>query len=91
VAHRDDPRSNALRAGVLPDNVALRVEAEDILLLNFHMVNTTFGGIDACYKVNLNSIDASQVEQEAGLFFLYNPFITVPASRARARSRRAPS
>lgn len=90
VVHRDDPSSNALRAGVLPDNVALRVEADDILVLNFHMINTTGGDIDACYKVNLNSIDASQVEQEAGVFFLYNPFITVPASSSASAKMACP-
>jgi hypothetical protein len=86
IAHRDDPTANPLRRGVLPDNVALRVEPGDILLVNFHMINPTTKDLDACYKANLYSIDDEQADVEAGVFFLYNPFITLrPTSSGTAR------
>ncbi len=64
----------------LPSNVAYKVKAGDYILLNFHLLNPTNQTLNACYKVNLNTIPDSQVTQEAGYIFWYNPFITVPAN-----------
>lgn len=65
--------------GALPDNVAFKIAANEVLLMNFHMINTTTMPVHACYKQNLPSVPDSQVESEAGLMFFYNQYITVPA------------
>jgi hypothetical protein len=77
---------NGLAKGVLPEDVAYKVEAGDVLLVNFHMINTTGEVLDSCYKANLHSVPTEQVTREAGTLFYYNPTITLPAngtSRAR--------
>jgi hypothetical protein len=66
--------------GVLPDDVAFRVEAGEVLLVNFHMINTTNSDIDSCFKINLHGIPDAQVQQEAGTLFFYNPAVAVPAN-----------
>jgi hypothetical protein len=66
--------------GTLPSNVAVKLKAGDYLVLNFHLLNATSQTLNACYKVNLIGVPDSQVTQEAGLLFWYNPFITVPAN-----------
>lgn len=74
--------------GVLPNDVALRIEAGEILIVNFHMLNATEKPIHGCYKQNLYGIPDENVKQEAGHIFYYNPFITVPA-RQRATAKMA--
>src|ERR1041385_5041204 len=64
----------------LPSDVAFKIGGNEVLLLNFHMINTGTEPIHACYKQNLPSIPDSQVKSEAGLMFFYNQFIAVPAS-----------
>jgi hypothetical protein len=66
--------------GTLPDDVALKVAANEVLELNFHMFNTSDHPIHACYKQNLYGIRDDQVRTEAGIMFYYNSFITVPAN-----------
>jgi hypothetical protein len=60
--------------------VALKIEANEILELNFHMLNTDTKPAHACYKANLYNVPDEQVEVEAGTIFYYNNFVTVPAS-----------
>jgi hypothetical protein len=72
--------ADGLPKGALPNDVAYRIEAGDVLLVNFHMINTTDHDLDSCYKVNLHGIPDQQVTEEAGTFFFYNPTITVPAN-----------
>ena len=64
----------------LPDDVAFKIRANEVLVMNFHMANLTDHTVHACYKQNLPSLPAEQVKQEAGLMFFYNDFVTVPAS-----------
>jgi len=75
-----DVRRRDERPPAFPQDVAFKLEAGDVVLLNFHMINTTEEDISACFKVNLNSVPDEQVVHEAGMFFFYNPFITVPAA-----------
>jgi hypothetical protein len=63
----------------LPEDVAFKIAANEVLLMNFHMINTGTTTAHVCYKQNLPSIPDSQVTSEAGLMFFYNQFITVPA------------
>jgi hypothetical protein len=65
--------------GTLPDDVALKIGAKEVLLMNFHMINVTDHPVRACYKQNLYSIPDAQVKREAGQMFYYNSFVTVPA------------
>lgn len=74
--------------GTLPDDVALKIDAGEVLILNFHMLNLTDHAVHACYKQNLYSIPDAQVKQEAGTMFYYNSFVTVPA-RQRATATMA--
>jgi hypothetical protein len=63
--------------GILPADVAFKLKKGDVILINFHMINTTDQEIAACYKINLHGIAESKVAHEAGTLFFYNPFITV--------------
>lgn len=69
-----------LGKGVLPDDVAFKIAAGEVLLLTLHMFNATDHEVRACYKANLHSIAEGQVAAEAGVMSWGNPFITVPAS-----------
>lgn len=74
--------------GVLPDDVAVKIAAGEVLIVNFHMLNATEKTIHGCYKQNLYGIPDEQVKTEAGHMFYYNAFITVPA-RQRASAKMA--
>lgn len=67
-----------LAKGTLPDDVALKIAKNDVLELNFHMINTREDPVHACYKENLYSVPSSEVTQNAGVMFWYNSYITVP-------------
>jgi hypothetical protein len=73
------PRTALNSRGTLPDDVALKIEANEVLLMNFHMINVTDHPVRACYKQNLYSIPDEQVKREAGQMFYYNSFVTIPA------------
>jgi hypothetical protein len=66
--------------GSLPDDVAYKIAADEVLLMNFHMANLSNHVVHACYKQNLPSVPAEQVKQEAGMMFFYNQYITIPAN-----------
>jgi hypothetical protein len=74
-----DPKVTAVK-GTFPDDVAVKLQAGDVLLVNFHMINTTSHAVRACYKQNLYSIPDEQLKHEAGTMFYYNPFIAIPAN-----------
>ena len=77
----DDVKTALHGKGTLPDDVALEIEAGEVLVMNFHMLNLTDHPIRACYKQNLYSIPDAQVKQEAGAMFYYNSFVTIPPLR----------
>ncbi|MET0285836.1 MAG: hypothetical protein ABW352_15250, partial [Polyangiales bacterium] len=63
---------------VLPEDVAFKIKKGDVLLVNFHMINTTEKTLDSCFKLGLHGIPDAQVKHEAGTLFTYNTNITVP-------------
>jgi len=72
--------------GALPDDVALHIPAGSVLMMDLHVLNTTGKALPVTVQMNLESMPASQVKQEAGIYFFYNPFIAIPpASAAHAR------
>ncbi len=72
--------------GSLPADVALHIPAGSVLMMDLHVLNTTPAALPVTVQMNLDTIPASQVTQEAGIYFFYDPFIVVPpASMAHAR------
>ena len=72
--------------GALPDDVALHIPAGSVLMMDLHVLNTTAKALPVTVKMNLETIPASKVAHEAGIYFFYNPFIAIPpASAAHAR------
>jgi hypothetical protein len=76
----EDPSKTQKLEHELPDDVAFKIAHNEVLLLNFHMINTSEETQTVCYKQNLPSVPADQVKQEAGMVFFYNQYITVPAN-----------
>jgi Copper type II ascorbate-dependent monooxygenase, C-terminal domain len=70
----------------LPSDTAFKIEGGSLLLINAHYLNAGDKPLDAEIFINLHTIPAAQVTREAGIFFLFNPFIHVPAqSSSQAR------
>lgn len=81
-----NPATGLNPKGTLPKDVALKIDAGEVLIVNLHMINVTEKPIHACYKQNLYGIPDAQVKREAGTMFYYNSFITVPGhSRSTAK------
>lgn len=76
--------------GELPDGVAIKVEPGTVLLMNTHYLNASAEKVTADARVNLYTIPQDQVKTEAGILFLYNPFIRVPANGAAEARMRCP-
>lgn len=74
-----DPSHAGLPEGTFPPDVAIKLHKGEYVLMNFHMLNTSNKPTTSCYKVNLHNIPTEQVAQEAGILFLYDFAITVPA------------
>lgn len=71
-----------------PDNVAMRIEPNTVLMINAHYINTTTETIAPEVKINLETIPDSQVEHEGGILFYYNIFIRANGmSKSQARMR----
>jgi hypothetical protein len=62
----------------LPANVALHIPSGSVLVMDLHVLNVSMAPLDPVVLINLDTIPKSQVTQEAGMFFFYNPFIVVP-------------
>ncbi len=72
--------------GNLPDNYAIHIPKGSVLMMDLHVLNTTSKALPVTVQMNLDTIPAAQVTQEAGIYFFYNPFIAIPpASTAHAR------
>lgn len=70
----------------LPQDTALKVPGGTILLMNTHYLNATDKTLHTDARINLFTIPADKVKQEAGVMFFYNPFIRVaPNGQAEAR------
>jgi hypothetical protein len=62
----------------LPEGTALKFEGGTLLLINAHYINASTQPLTVQIAINLYTVPAEQVTQEAGIFFIYNPFIHVP-------------
>jgi hypothetical protein len=70
----------------LPSGVALHIAAGSVLMMDLHVLNAAATALTTTVLINLNAIAQSQVTQEAGIYFFYNPFIVVPPN-ATAQAR----
>jgi hypothetical protein len=66
----------------LPADTAFKMDGGSLLLVNAHYLNASDKPLDAEIYINLHTVPAAQVTQEAGIFFMYNPFIYVGAQSA---------
>ncbi len=64
----------------LPADVAFKLEANTVLIVDAHYVNATEAPLDTDVRINLFTIAKELVKQEAGVLFFYDLFITVPAN-----------
>ncbi len=80
--------ANAANVIDLPSDTALKVAGGTVLVMNTHYLNASPKMIDTDARVNLYTVPASQVKQEAGIIFFYDPIIRVP-SMASAQARMA--
>jgi hypothetical protein len=71
----------------LPSDVALHIPAGSVLVMDLHVLNASAMQLNPTVLINLDTIPQSQVKQEAGIYFFYNPFIRVPAGGAPAHAR----
>jgi hypothetical protein len=79
-------KGNLTAPGALPPDAALTLPAHTYLVMNFHILNSSDQAFDSCMKVGLVEIPPAQVKHEAGVLFLYDPFIAVaPGASASAR------
>ena len=62
----------------LPSDTALKLDGNSVLLVNAHYLNAGDNPLDAEIYINLHTVPAAQVTREAGIFFLYDPFISMP-------------
>ena len=66
--------------GNLPSDAAMHVLSGSVLIMDLHVLNASANAFDTTVLMNLNTIPQSQMKQEAGIYFFYNPFIRVPAN-----------
>jgi hypothetical protein len=66
----------------LPSDTAFKIDGNSLLLVNTHYLNASDKPLVAEVYINLFTIPPEQVTREAGIFFFYNPFISVPAGSA---------
>jgi hypothetical protein len=62
----------------LPSDTAVKLPGDSLLLVNAHYLNASDKPLDAEIYINMHTIPIDQVTREAGIFFYYNPFISVP-------------
>ena len=84
------PRRSVTDKGALPEDVALKLGADEILVMNFHILNATDAPMRACYKQNLHGIPDARVKQEASMMFYFNSFITLPAHASGSATMACP-
>jgi Copper type II ascorbate-dependent monooxygenase, C-terminal domain len=72
----------------LPAGIGLRVEPNEVFLLQVHYINPTANALEASVNVKLTLSDPDTVQQRAGVLFFYDPLISVPAgAQAKAGMR----
>jgi hypothetical protein len=76
--------------GALPEGVAVRIDPGTVLVMNTHYLNASSQVIETDARINLYTIPAEAVKEEASVLFLYNTFIHVPAGGAASARMRCP-
>jgi hypothetical protein len=72
----------------LPSDTALKLEGGSVLLVGASFMNAGRKPLTPEIDINLYTVPAAQVTREAGLLFLYDPFIYLPGeSMGSARER----
>ena len=80
------PRTRRTSWARFPADTALHIPAGSVLVMDLHVLNASSAPLAPDRAINLDTIPQSQVKQEAGIYFFYNPFIASrPASMAHAR------
>lgn len=74
----------------LPTDTALKIDGGSLLLVNAHYLNASDKALDAEIYINFYTIAPAQVTREAGIFFMYDPFIRVPAQSASVAREACP-
>src|SRR5262249_43691491 len=64
----------------LPPDVAVKLAGGTVLLMNTHYLNTSQKPLQVEARINLYTVPAAQVTQEAGVLFYYDPIIRVPGN-----------
>ncbi len=90
VAGGSQTANGAPIVGDLPADTAVKLPAGTVLLMNTHYLNATDKTQHTDARINLYTIPAEQVKQEAGFIFFYNPFIKVPAMGTAVASEVCP-
>lgn len=62
-----------------PEDVAIRVPGNAVMLLNAHFINAAPDVVEPEVAVNLHTIPDEKVKYDGGMLFWYNPFIKVDA------------
>lgn len=65
----------------LPPGVAFVIPARTVLLMNTHYLNASDATMQTDARINLYTLDRSEVQQEAGILFWYNPIIYAPSGQ----------
>jgi hypothetical protein len=65
--------------GDYPPGVALHIAAGSVVVMDLHVLNASTKPLNPTVLMNLVTIPKSEVKQEGGVYFFYNPFIRVPA------------
>ncbi len=74
----------------LPPGIAHLFQPGEVLLLTSHYLNTTEDDLDCHVSFTLHTMDAADVQQEAGSIFFYNPLISIPPSSRVTVTRTCP-
>jgi hypothetical protein len=74
----------------LPEDTALVLPGNSVLLMNTHYLNASPGALDTDARINLYFTAKEKVKREAGILFFYNPFIYVPAGSMAVARRSCP-
>lgn len=63
----------------LPQGVGLRTTASQVLVFQVHYLNASASDLQATVNASLTiDTNAADIQQQAGIFFFYDPFIDVP-------------
>lgn len=74
----------------LPAGVGLATTANQVLLFQVHYINATASSLDAHVDVKLTLDSGTDIVTNAGVLFLYDPFIDVPPGAKAQAQMRAP-